>query len=277
MRTFGAIYFFLNQFLFSAPAFAQKEKLHCNEIHNGIFYFYPQNTKDQLLEVREDGYLTEKVLATGDTALWKVKWDSECVYRLTYVSGSLPLNKQVSKIVKKHDFVYKINSITDQYYTFTGYLDNTANLPIQNDTMWMNEKISIPDNALFENVPSESYEQAAKISDTSQYALLHIFRPGKITNSLGNFIVYFGNNIMNVAQNNRGYVFKVFKEGTFEMQSRLLKDVAGTTLNIEFGKKYYVKSIINWTISKRLYNFKLDMKELGIDEGMKEFDKVKYR
>lgn len=257
--------------------YTQVDKERCKEIQNGIFYFYPQNSKDRLIEIREGDYLKERNLDTGDTTLWKIKWDSECIYRLTFISSSLALDKAIKKVTKKYDFVYKITSITDQYYTFTGYLDNIKSNPIQQDTIWMSEKISITNNTLYENVPKELYEKAASMSDTSKYALLHVYRPGKFSHSLSNFLVYFNDNIMCVSSNNRGYVFKVLKEGLFNIHSRLLKDSAGATINVRFGKKYYVKPYINWTITGKLYNFRLGVQEMDVPTGVKEFEEVKYK
>ncbi len=272
------IYVILFSFVFNImDGYAQVDKERCKEIQNGIFYFYPQNSKERLIEIREGDFLTEKSLVTGDTMHWKIKWDSECTYRLSFISSSLAMDKAMKKVTKKYDFVYKITGITDQYYTFTGYLDNIKNNPIQQDTIWMSEKISIPDNTLFEVVPKELYRKAAIMTDTSKYALLHVYRPGKFTHSLSNFLVYFNDNIMCVSSNNRGYVFKVLKEGSFNIHSRLLKDSAGATINIQFGKKYYIKPFINWTITDKLYNFRLGVQEMDIPTGIKEFEDVKYK
>jgi len=101
--------------------------------------------------------------------------------------------------------------------------------------------------------------------------VLYLYRPGKLTNSMGNYLVYFDNNVMCVAKNNTGYIFKILKEGTFEIKSRLLKDESAVKLEVKFGNIYYVKSMVHWTITKRLYNFKLDMAIMKPEDGQEEY------
>jgi hypothetical protein len=79
---------------------------------------------------------------------------------------------------------------------------------------------------------------------------------------------------MCVAKNRSGYIFKILKEGKITFKSKLLKDESAVTVDIKFGKKYYIKSMIHWTISSRLYNFKLEMAAVAPEKGADEFDKV---
>jgi hypothetical protein len=75
-------------------------------------------------------------------------------------------------------------------------------------------------------------------------------------------------------QNKSGYIFVILKEGKFKMNSSLYKDESGTELDIKFGHVYYVKSMIHWGISSRLYNFKLEMVQMDPKEGKTEFADV---
>lgn len=117
----------------------------------------------------------------------------------------------------------------------------------------------------------------ARITDTSDYALLYIYRPGKITNSLSHYSIFFNDNIMCLAKNNSGYIFKIFKEGKFELKSRLLKDESVINIEVKKGKTYYVKSMIHWGIKSRFYNFKLAIAEENKEVGKVEFQDVRLQ
>jgi hypothetical protein len=256
-------------------SYCQGQSLSCKDLKHGIFYSYPKNTDSKYLYERTGDYQKETDLKKGDTTLWKVKWQNDCTYSIEYVSGNNKINEEAFELLKKkkHKLLFEIKSITDDYYTYASYLDKTSNLPLELDTLWLHEKINPVSNMLFEVVTKESDLHKPRFSDTSKYALLYVYRPGKITNSLAGFPLYFDNNIMCIMKNKSGYIFKILKEGTFEIGSKLMDNSSVTKLDIEFGKKYYVKSIINWGIHATR-NFNLEMKVMPDDTGAEEFDKV---
>ncbi len=45
-------------------------------------------------------------------------------------------------------------------------------------------------------------------------------------------------------------------------------------VDVKFGRIYYVKSMIHWGVSSRLYNFKLDMAVVDGVQGKQEFADV---
>ena len=252
---------------------AQNKALTCADLKNGVFHCYPVTINKHYL-IRKDGeYQLETDLADGDSTLWKVNWVNDCTYTLKYISGG-KMEEDVLKVLKKHKLAYKITRVTSEYYTYTGYIDNTDNNPIQADTMWLTEKVNIINNALFSQIDNEGVLKKNHFSDTSKYAVLYVYRPGKITNSLGNYLLYFSDNLLCVAKNKSGYIFKILKEGKYNISSRLYKDEAAVQLDVKFGKTYYVKSMINWAITSRLYNFKLEMALVKPETGSDEFDKV---
>ncbi len=259
--------------LFPLLADCQTKNL-CSDIKTGIFYFYPKNTHDAYIETRDDDYVREKNTVNGDTALWEIKWANDCEYSLKLVATNTKMSDETVTALRKHKFVYKILTVTNDYYTFNGYFDKSTNNPIQQDTMWLTEKVNIPDNNVFKPIPNPIKLKRDHFSDTSKYAVLYIYRPGKFTNSRGNYLVYFDNSIMCIAKNNSGYIFKILKEGKFEIKSRLFKDESSIKLDVQFGNTYYVKSMIHWTISKRLYNFKLDMAAMTPADGATEFAEI---
>src|SRR6476620_5725461 len=131
--------------LLSIPliSFAQTNAVSCANIKKGTFYFYPKNTADAYIEERDDKYLKETNLTTGDTSLWEIKWTSDCVYSLKFINGNAKMDADTRDFLDKHKLLYQIFSINDSCYTFKGYADKTSNLPIQDDTMWLNVKTNL--------------------------------------------------------------------------------------------------------------------------------------
>jgi hypothetical protein len=140
--------------------------------------------------------------------------------------------------------------------------------------MWLTEKTTIVNNTLYKQIPDAAVLKKQHFSDTSNYAVVYVYRPGKITNSLGNYLIYLDDNLICDAKNKTGFIFKIFKEGQFTLSSKLYKDESGVKLDVKFGKAYYVKSMIHWGISSRLYNFKLEMAVVDPISGTEEFEKV---
>lgn len=54
----------------------------------------------------------------------------------------------------------------------------------------------------------------------------------------------------------------------------MLNDESATKLEIKFGKKYFLKSMVNWGIQKNLPNFKLKIAVMPPDVGYDEFESV---
>ena len=253
---------------------AQSKVPTCANLKNGVFHYYPKNSADHDVNIRVGDLAQEISSKTSDTIVWETKWIDECTYTLKYRLGNLHTNDESLQLLKKHKLVYEIGRITKDYYLFTGYVDKVSNTPIQIDTMWLYEKGNKINNELFKPVASNSILKKAKFSDTSKYAVLYLYRPKKFSLSLSNYVVYFDNSLMCVAQNNTGFIFKILKEGTFEVKSKFLKDQSSVNLNIKFGKVYYIKSMVNWAITSRLYNFRLAMANMPEEKGSEEFNEV---
>lgn len=251
--------------------FGQSKKVTCADIKTGAFHLYPKNSADHFIDVREGEYVRETKMNTGDTSLYKINWLSDCTYSLQYISGSEKMPDETAKFFKKHKLVYEMFAVTNNYYVYKGYIDKVSNLPISTDTVWFKEKATVVNNTTYIQVTLAE----AKIKDTSKYALLYIYRPGKITNSLADFFIYFNDNLMCVASNNSGYIFKLFKEGKYQVKSRLLKDESTIDIDVKNGQTYYIKSMIHWGFKSRGYNFKLEMAAVPKDVGRSAFLDVK--
>lgn len=224
--------------------------------------------------MRDNKFLHETNINNGDTALWEIKWTGECTYSAKYISGNAKMTDEEHTLLQKHKFVYEILNVTGQYYIFKGYIDKISNIPIQTDTMWLNEKANIPNNELFKQLPNSLVLKRNHFSDTSKYAVIYIYRPGKFSNSQQNCLIYFDDNIMCVAKNRSGYIFKILKEGQFEIKSKFEKDESSVKLDVKFGNVYYVKSMIHWGIYSLNRNYKLEMAIVKPEDGKIEFQDV---
>ena len=256
---------------------AQVNKELCNEIKNGIFYYYPKNSADKCAIIREGNLQKETRVTPGDTIMWKVLWLNDCTYSLKFISSNALIPIDNLKILKKEALIYKINSVQTSYYTFEGYLGTESSTPFQKDTIWIDEKTNIKSNELFLALNEKTTKSSFRFKPQERFAIVNIYRPQKIANSLGSYLVFFDDNLMWVARNNSGVSFKIFKEGKYKLRSNLFKDESSVDIDIKFGNIYYVKSIIHWGISSRLYNFKLDMKVIAEEAGEPEFEGVKLR
>ena len=260
---------------FSLSVKCQNKIPTCAELKTGFFYSYPKNSPDPFLYQRDNDIQKEINIKTSDTLFWKVNWLSECTYSLKYISGCK--DKALLDFARKHIVLVSIKKITEDYFTYDAFIDKLSNLPVISDTQWITEKVNYIRNKNFDIVEGAVIPGKKQFNNTSKYALLYIYRPGKFTNSLGNYIIYINDYAACAGINNTGYLFKVYNEGPLEIKSRLLKDESSVKLYIKFGQKYYVKSMINWALTSRLYNFKLDMKEMVIAEGEAEFEEVNIK
>lgn len=216
----------------------------------------------------------ETDLTNGDTSLWKVLWKNDCVFTTKYISGNSKITEEALAFMKKHKILYEIKNVTADYFTYQTFIDKTTNLPIESDTVWMHKKENFVSNKIFEPLTNNKDLHKPHFTDTAKYALLYVYRPGKLTNSLSNYPLYFDGNIMCFMKNNSGYIFKILKEGSFEIRSNLLNDESSVKLDVKFGNRYYAKSMMHWGIQKNLNNFKLEIKIMPNDTGEEEFDKV---
>jgi hypothetical protein len=176
------------------------------------------------------------------------------------------------ELLKKSSPEFEVSKVASDYYVFDGFIDSKQ--VIVNDTMWLHEKVDAGNTQLFWQLKPGVNLKKIHFSDTSKYAILYVYRPGKVSNSLAQYNVYINEVPLCVAQNNTGYGFAIIKEGKYEIKSKLYKDVATAVIDVKFGNVYYVKSMIHWGISSRLYNFKLEMAAIKPADGKTEFAEV---
>ena len=246
----------------------------CKDFKMGIFHAYPRNTGSHFIIYREGDIEKDIDLTHKDTSLWKIEWDGDCTYIETYLSGNTKMSGEMADFLKKHSLVYNISSVTKDYYTYSEHIDKVSGTLLETDTAWVGEKTSSSDNvALFQQIQNSQLLRKRHFSDTSKYAVLYIYRPGKLTNSLAGFEVYLEDDLISVMKNRSGFIFAIRKEGHFTLTSRLDKDVCPLPVDIHFGKKYFIRSSIKWGFY-HMRNYKLEMALVGETEGQADFDAV---
>ncbi len=252
-----------------------QNSISCQDFKLGVFYMYPKNDTGSFIIYRTGDIQKEVNLVTGDSAIWKIKWIDDCAYQLKFISTSGKLTAEQRELQSKHDLVISITGGGKDYYTFQGSFDNSKNPVVMYDTMWLSEKMHPSNSPLFQVLKSE--RDIHRMRDTSKYAILYLYRPHKLTNAIGSYLVYFDNVLMSAMPNNSGYIFKILKEGSFPVTSRLLKEESTAKVDIRFGHVYYVKAAIKWTISKKLYNFRLETTQVANETGEIDFEKIKNK
>jgi hypothetical protein len=253
-------------------AIGQSDKAGCIPLRNGAFFYYPKNSHDKYVSKRDGAYQNEKNLHTGDTAVYKVEWLSDCKYSLKLISCSVKMSAGEKDFWENHKLVYDITSVAKNYYTFNGYADKSSNLVLGTDTMWMTEKINTTSNELIEPVKNETALKKSHFTDTSKYAVLYLYRTGKFAASQVDMLVYFDNNLICDSKNNSAFIFKILKEGNFELSSvsNMNKKSAVLPLSIKFGQKYYVNSSAKFTVNMSS-TYIPTLKLVDAEKGAEEF------
>jgi hypothetical protein len=246
----------------------------CPDVHNGFFHYYPKTSAAHYIDIRDGNVVHEIETGKGDTSVWSINWLSDCRYKLQYVSGG-NFNEKQLEVLRKSSPEFEIAKVADNYYVFDGFVDKKQ--VIVSDTMWLHEKVDAANTQTFLQLKPYANLKKINFSDTSKYAILYVYRPGKISNSLGQYNIYINNEPLCVGKNNTGYGFAILKEGRYEIKSKLYKDASSTFVDIKFGNIYYVKSMVHWAITSRLYNFKLEMATMKPEDGKVEFAEVEQK
>ncbi len=256
--------------LFAIPfqLFSQ-DKDECNKIKDGTFYYYPKNTIDQYILIRDGAKEMDVEIGKKDTSTWKISW-SNCVYEEKFVNSNRVLKPEEKQLYKDHKMACKITSVSSSYYTFEMYFDNTKGIALLKDTVWFAAKAKPNNSVLFSLLDNESLLSKEHFSDTSKYAVLYVYRPKKIGQMLINYPVYLDNNLMYVAENNTSGIYKVYREGLINFEAINEVNKSNTSIELKFGKKYYLKCDIHMGIYANP-----DLQVVSEDKGLVEFGKVK--
>lgn len=251
----------------SLTSFSQS-KADCSKYHDGTFYSYPKNANSQFIDYRTGSSLKEIEIGKTDTSFWSVKWLDECTYEIKFQTGGTlkPADKQ---FMKEHSFVYRITTTAKDYYTFEGFVDKVNTITIIKDTFWLHPLVDHTSKPLFTQLQNEAILKKQRFKDSSQYAVLYVYRSKKINQMLVSYPVYFNDNLLFVAQNNSSAIFKILQEGPASFFGKFEKNTTNATIDFKFGKKYFLKCDIHLGIYARP-----DLQPIDEEKGREEFDKI---
>jgi hypothetical protein len=265
-------------FIISFCLQAQNAKLNCKDVKTGVFYYYPKNSTGPYIVYMTDGFEKDVDMITGDTTLWKIDRIDDCSYKQSLIStNDRNIPEDTKKALKKHKIISNTLTVTDDYITYADYLDKISGHFLSTDTAWFHEKVNYKNTNLYQRVTDSSYITDSHFTDTSKYALLYIYRPGRGFLILARYLISLNDNIICIGKNKAGYIFKIFKEGDYTIKSNLYKDSSSVGINVQLGKVYYVKSLIEWGITSSLSNFRLKMENEEPEKGKEEFQAVDFQ
>ncbi len=252
-------------------AFCQKNKLDCESLKNGTFYNYPRNSDENIFQIRQGDLMKEVIIGKKDTITWKVKWKNDCTYSVKYVSGNVD-KKEALEMIKNHSFDFRIEAITPDYYVYSGFFDDVKRgVNFTRDTMWIKEKQVPGSRIFFTQVADMAKLKRARFSDTSKYALLYMYRPGKFIGFAASYGIYVDDYLMCMLGNKSGFIYKILKEGKYSIGGKLPNSVP-IIVDVRFGKSYYIKSTFGVPLLASLK--RVDMELVADDVGKNEFLEV---
>jgi hypothetical protein len=274
-------HFILAAIVFSIFPFltqAQNSKLNCKDVKTGVFYYYPKNSTGPYIIYMTDEFEKDIDMTTGDSTLWKIERIDDCSSKERLITtNDRNMSESNRKALKKHTIIGQTLTITDDYITYADYLDKISKHPFTTDTAWFHEKVNYKNTGMYQMVKDSSYITDPHFTDTSKYALLYIYRPGRGFLILARYLISLNDNIICIGKNKAGYIFKIFQEGNYTVKSSLYKDIASVNFDVKFGRVYYVKSSIEWGITNTLSNFRLRMENMDPEKGKVDFQDVDFQ
>lgn len=101
-------------FLSAVAAKSQETQPDCNAFHKGVFLY--TDTAGQTWELKRAGNRqVEKNLATGKRIKYRIRWNTECEYRLTQVWSDIRERRKWNRM----HFSYQIVYTTAERYDYT--------------------------------------------------------------------------------------------------------------------------------------------------------------
>ena len=253
---------------------AQKKSPNCDRIKSGTLYIYPQNSSEYYEWRREGDKQFEKNLVTGDSAVYSVQWTNDCDYVLKMTKTSEQLKPEQKTYYAQHSYYHEVVSVTDDYYVAKGREDKRSGRMLREDTMWFKPKATFVSNKLFEYIKDPRSLKKEHFSDTSKYAVLYVYRTPKTWAFLANVNVYLNDMPLCIVSNNSAGAFKIFQEGPMKITSNVeTGKKAEQDLQIEFGKKYYLKTSLGL---KSGFTYKIPILNLNAPEAEKDFEGIPY-
>jgi hypothetical protein len=112
----------------------------CSKIRKGTFYFYPANSQQQYVIIRDDSTQQQINLKKKDTTFWKISWQKNCVFYLSFLRSSRPVTEKEKRFYRAHKVYNKVKQVADDHYTFTVSLDSPGSKTTMEDSIWFKPK-----------------------------------------------------------------------------------------------------------------------------------------
>lgn len=122
-------------FLFSFIVFAQRKVPNCKKVKTGSFYFYPADSKQQYMIVRNSFLQMEINLKTNDTSFWKINWQNDCSVNMKFIKSTRLLSQFEDSFFHSHSVVVETLHVKNNYCVFKQGLDS-LNYKSIIDTLW---------------------------------------------------------------------------------------------------------------------------------------------
>ncbi len=121
--------------------FGQSQIQRCNSVMTGTFYFYPPQSTDQFLIIRNDSVQKEINMITLDTSFWEIISRHDCVFKLKFLKTTKRITNEQANFLKSHPTIIEVTWLTTDYYLFSATMDS---IPIKEniqDTIWRRSKL----------------------------------------------------------------------------------------------------------------------------------------
>ncbi|HET9279617.1 MAG TPA: hypothetical protein VFN95_15585, partial [Flavitalea sp.] len=202
-------------------------------------------SSDQYKIVRSKDKQVEYNLKSGDSTVYGIKWDKDCQYSLTRISSSEKKLQAQEDVLNKPRLAYEILSVTRNYYVYNSYLDkvlpgNIEHRQMSTDTAWLKPPKTPTNHEIFKVANENPGVLKRNFKDTSQYAVIYMYRPHRSPASQDDYYVYFGEDFMFWALNKSKAAFKILKEGPARIHAKSGEVESTVIIDIQFGKKYYL-------------------------------------
>lgn len=237
----------------------------CEFFKEGEFHFYEKQT-GQHITIKNKKNSSKQFFDSGDSTSWRIKWLSGCRFTMQYLTGSIPLSKKDEKLLYNHFIAYEINTVTEDFFTYTSFRDDFSGKVLTKDTMWRDARTDVSLPAATEYVTLDK-----KIEPDSSFALVYVYRPYKLVGFAVSYRIYFGEHLVGFLKNNSGYGFKVSKEGDLVVRGNIYNGNTEVTINVKKGNTYYIHTELKTGLVKG----KVGMDVRSEAEAQKELKKIR--
>jgi len=184
-------------------------------------------------------------LKSGDSTVYEIRWEKYCQYSLTYISSSETKSPTQQDVLNKPKLAYEILSVTRNYYVYNSYLDkvlpgNIEYRQMSTDTAWLKALKTPTNQEIFKVINENPIVLKRNFKDTSQYAVIYMYRPHRSPASQDDYYVYFGEDFMFWALHKTKAAFRILKEGPVKIHAKSGEVESSVIIDIQFGKKYYI-------------------------------------